>query len=168
MPIEFGRRLNPSWDALRAKSVIGAPIDETVFSGGGLQNKIYVWHADASPLAVFDPTEAGVNAALAVCTWGDMLVIPSVNIIMSSGITLVEGLALIGEGENSVLSFSGFSGTAITMAAWSTIWNLGIRMISNGTTALAIDGQFGSVVIAPCFVLAAGGSMSNIGVKYGA
>lgn len=171
MPIKFGERLNPTWDALRARTLTGGEIAEAainISAGGGLTNQIIVWHADTSPIALFDPNEAGLRAALAVCAWRDTLVIPSVDIQVTANVTLVSGMALAGLGENSILTFSGFSGTAITMATWAIIYNLGVRQFSNGTTALGIDGRFNSAVIAPCFVEVSGGSVSNIGVQYGA
>lgn len=69
---------------------------------GGLQNKIYVWHADSSTVDIFDPTSAGLNSAIAAAVSGDTVWLPSVTI--SGNHTIPANIRVIGISRGAVLS----------------------------------------------------------------
>lgn len=136
----FGQRTNPSWDALRVQtlSVLGG-IAVNSGSDAGLLNRIYVWHADTSTLGVYFPDESGINDALAAAAAGDTIWLPSVAIALTSGKIIPAGVTLIGLSLNSILSFSGFSGTALTLSTGSFLCNCRIQFVSSGSDEIAID-----------------------------
>ncbi len=96
---------------------VGSGLPPVAGEGGALENKIYLWPTDGSTITTFDPDQAGLIAALAAAVAGDMVWLPSIEIALTSGITVGAGVVLCGISLGSILAFSGFTGTAITMAA---------------------------------------------------
>src|SRR5512139_3215867 len=115
---------DPQYDALRVLSTqalqIGS-VDNTTPSGGGLENKIYLWPSDGSTITTYAATQAGLIAALAAAVSGDTVWLPSIPIALATGVTIPAGVALRGISHNAILTFSGFSGTAVTLSAGSLV-----------------------------------------------
>lgn len=156
----------PIPDAFRVLTLALGNNAGSISSGaGGLTNQIVVWYADGSPLGFFDPTEAGLIAALAATTGNDTIALPSVNIALGAAITIPVGVALVGLGEDSILTFAGFNGTAITGALGVSLSNFGLYYTGDG---IGIDARFSNMVVDPRFVILTSGDAANIGVKMGA
>ena len=158
-------RQQPIQDAFR---VLTLALDDGAAGSGGsvslsgvLQNKIYVWHADGSTLGVYDLDEAGLQGAIAAAVSGDTIIFPSVTIALTVALTLTTGVLLRGLGENSILSFSGFSGAALTLEANCSLANFTLNFVSNGTTATGIQLADNNVSV-HVNVNVSGGSASNI------
>lgn len=97
MPNKLFGIADPYYDALRVQSNQAVWPDAGGSSsgiGGLLENKIYLWPADGSTIATFDPTEAGLIAALAAAASGDTVWMPSIPIACTSSITIPAGVAL--------------------------------------------------------------------------
>lgn len=128
--IPLGMRNNPGWDALRIQSLngLGGLISDNQSTGafGGLENKIYLWLPDGSPLLSYAVTEAGLNDALTASREGGAITLPSMQIDLTASITIPIGVALIGlSHDGSILSFSGLSAaSAIVHSARSTLEHL--------------------------------------------
>jgi hypothetical protein len=162
-------RNNPHDDALRLRTLaLSSDSGAGGGAGSGLQNKIYVWHADGSTPGMYAATEAGLIAALSAAASGDTVWLPSIEIALAAAITLPAGIALIGIDESAVLSFTGFSGTAITMAAGAMCKNFSMVFVATGTTSLGIDARFAGALIDGVAVTVSGGSSSNVAIYIGA
>lgn len=116
---------DPDYDARRVRSSQSISPDlgggSPPIGGSGLENKIYLWHADGSAIDVFDPNQAGLVAALAGAAAGDTVWLPSIPIACTAAITIPASVALVGLSHKSILSFSGFAGAAIVLSAGSII-----------------------------------------------
>lgn len=167
MPVQPFGRADPQYDALRVFSGI-ATDDTSSGAGSGLLNRIYLWPTDGSTPSDYAPTEAGLTAALAAAVSGDTVWLPSMSIALTAGVTLIAGTTLIGIDESAVLSFTGFSGTAVTMAANATCKNFSITFVATGTTSLGIDARFTNALIDGVSVTVSGGSSSNVAIYMGA
>lgn len=110
---------DPQYDALRVQSnqavwpdAGGAP----VIGAGGIENKIYVWHADGSTIDLFDPDAAGLALALAAAASGDTVWLPSIPIACTAAITVPASVALTGISHDAILTFTGFATAAVTLS----------------------------------------------------
>lgn len=115
---------DPQYDALRVQSnqaiwpdAGGAPVG----GAGGLENKIYVWHADGSTVDLFAPDATGLGLALAAAASGDTVWLPSIPIALTAAVTIPASVALTGISHDASLTFSGFSTAAIVLSANSII-----------------------------------------------
>lgn len=161
---------DPIYDALRVRS--GQSIAPDLGGGssgaGGIENKIYVWYADGSTVDLFDPTETGLDSAIAAAaSSGDTIWLPSIDIPISAAKTLGAGVAMRGISHKAILTFSGFSGTALTLSAGSFIEGFTISMTSNGTTAIGVNAEVADAVINDMDITADGGSTTNIAIGAG-
>ncbi len=138
--IQIGQRNNPAWDALRIQSLnrLGGLLSDNQSPSviTGLDNRIYLWQFDGTPVLNFDVTETGLNDAIAVARDGGAITIPSMTIALTASITLPIGVTLIGlSREGSILSFTGLSSaSAIVHTARSTLEHL--TVIVAGTQPL--------------------------------
>ena len=138
-------------------------------SGGLLENKIYRWPADlAQAITTYDPTEAGVNTALAAVSAYDTLTMPSVAIAMTAGITIPANVEVWFLSRNSILSFSGFSGTAITLSAGSTLQRPVVRFVATGDEAIGIEASAADCQVIDPDVEVSGGTLRNHAINGGA
>lgn len=129
----------PQYDALRVLStqaLQAGPGDGTSEAGGGLENKIYLWQPDGSSLIAYAPDAAGLALALAAAYDGGTIVLPSMQIDLTDGITLPVGVTLIGlSRDETVLSFTTLNNeSAITHSARATLEHL--TVIVAGTQPL--------------------------------
>ncbi len=138
--IPFGQRNNPAWDALRVHSLdrLGGLLSDNQAPAviNGLNNRIYVWQFDGTPILDFDPDAIGLGTAIGVARDGGAITIPSMTIALTASITLPIGVTLIGlSREGSRLSFTGLSGaSAVIHTARSTLEHL--TVIVAGTQPL--------------------------------
>lgn len=110
---------DPGYDALRIYSgqSIAPDLGGGSTGGGGVENKIYVWHADGSTIDLFDSDTAGLTLALAAWAAGDVVWLPACTIAGNFTITqTVYGI----DRKRSILS------GAITLNAGAVINNLSI------------------------------------------
>lgn len=125
MPVQPFGKADPVYDALRVQSNQATWPDAGGGSGSvggaGIENKIYLWPADASTVSTFDPTEAGLIAALAAAVSGDTVWLPSIPIACTAARTIPAGVALRGISHNAILNFSGFAGACVVLSADSII-----------------------------------------------
>lgn len=147
MPYERFGQNHPILDAARVKSlqglgsvgdgtgltnlVAGADIDinGNVISRSG--NKILLYDSAGAILREYAATQAGLVAALTAWTAGDTVLIPSLTIACTSGITT--GATIKGVNElTSTISFSGFGGAALTLTDGGLLSDLSIAF--NGTS----------------------------------
>jgi len=142
----------------------GPDIDVVGMRIGRGGDSILVFFANGDPVAEFTTLDAAVAAATAA---GDTIVLPSRTIAVSAGATLAAGVALVGMSDKSVLSFSGFSGTAITLAADAICYGFTLTYASSDTTAVGIDAQFAGALVRGVVVNVSGGSVSNVGIMLG-
>lgn len=130
---------DPQYDALRVLSTQalqagqGDGISEI---GGGLENKIYLWQPDGSSLIAYTPDSAGLALAIAAAYDGGTIVLPSIQIDLTDGITLPVGVTMVGlSRDGTILSFTTLSNeSAITHTARSTLEHL--TVIVAGTQPL--------------------------------
>lgn len=160
-------------DALRTATLInprtgagGSGSGELPPGSGG--NRILLYRADGSALVEYPPTQAGLGDALAAASYRDTVWLPSIEIALAAGCSVPEGVALVGIDENALLSFSGFSGTAITLAADAMCYNFRVVMASSGATAIGVDARFANALVEQMAVEVSGGSTDNIAVWAGA
>ncbi len=162
---------DPLQDARRVRTaqlITDAVSNSNLPAAFALENKIYLWPADGGAISTFEATAVGLGEALAAATAGDTIWLPSIPIAISANITLGTYTALVGISEYAMLIFSGFSDTALTMAAGAVCHGFSLVFQSNGTTAIGIDARFSGAVIDNVSVYAFGGSSSNIAVYAGA
>lgn len=160
---------DPHYDALRVQSnqAIMAGAGDGVVPGSGLENKIYLWHSDGSTIATYDPDQAGLIAALAAAFNGDTIWMPSISIALATGITVPADVTLAGISENAVMSFSGASGTLITLADGVRLFNFNIRATSDGIGITVIDARYNNVVVAITSLIVYAGVANDIGILSG-
>lgn len=89
----------------------------------GLTNSIYLWHADGSTIEVYDPTETGLNAAIAAATAGDTIWLPSIPITLTAAITIPADVAVIGISGQSKLLMGAISGGAYSFPSTPVLDN---------------------------------------------
>src|SRR5512139_1293156 len=133
---------DPFQDARRVRTaqIYTEAISQASLPGGfALENKIYLWPADGGAISTFDADQAGLIAALAATATGDTAWLPSIAIALTTGVTVPAGVVLIGISDNAALSFSGFSGAAVTLSADSTVYGISIAIVSNGVDAIGVD-----------------------------
>jgi len=165
----FGKR-DPNWDALRAATLGSSPgaLASGIVSGVA-QNKIVLYRAIGGPLAIYEPTMAGLVAALEGASDGDTVWLPSIQIgPITTGVALPPGIAVVGLSEMSMLVFTQFSGTAVTMNDNSVVRGFLVSFQSNGTTAIGIDARFPGAAVDNMIVVVDGGSVTNVAVWAGA
>ena len=160
----------PIKDALRVLTLAGASAAAGGGGGvtGGVQNKIYLWHADGSTLDIFDPDQAGLIAALAAAAAGDTVWLPSVPIALTAAITIAANVTLIGISDKAALTFTGFSGTAITLSESAALIECGVTFVSNGTTAIGVEASAAGVIVQHVHITASGGTLTNHAINSGA
>ena len=164
---------NQITDWLRAQTPFlpgGVNLDGSTSIGGGIENKIYVWHADGSSIDVFDPfavTDAGLIGAMAVAASGDTIWLPSIPITLTAGITLPVNVNMIGISDNSILSFSGFSGAAITLSANSTVTHFTLTFTATGDDAIGIEAGAADCRVIDVDVTVSGGAVQNHAINGG-
>ncbi len=172
MSYAFGRRNNPAWDALRVQSLnrLGGLVSDNQTPGalGGLTNSIYVWHADGTDLAIYDPDQAGLNSAIGVAATGDTIWLPSVPIALTAGITIPANVALRGISLDAILSFSGFSGAAITMAANAVCDHFTFTYTPSGNNSIGLDARFSGAIVNHVRGSILGSATGCVGVYAGA
>lgn len=151
-------------NVVRSVVVEGPGIDVTSDATVGLGgDTILLYKANGNPVAEY----ATLAAAAAAAGSGDTIVLPSQTIALTAGVTLPAGVALVGMGDKSIISASGFSGTAITLAADAMCRSFALAFVSNGTTAIGIDARFARAKIIDVTVMVSGGSASNVAVEMG-
>lgn len=96
---------DPVYDALRIRSgqSIAPDLGGGTTGGSGLENKIYVWHADGSTIDTFDADGAGLNLANAAAVSGDTIWLPSISITLSGTLTIAAGRTVTGISWASIL-----------------------------------------------------------------
>lgn len=96
---------DPVYDALRIRSgqSIAPDLGGGTTGGSGLENKIYVWHADGSTIDLFEATGAGLNLANAAAVSGDTIWLPSMSITLSGTLTIATGVTVTGISWKSIL-----------------------------------------------------------------
>lgn len=155
MPREFGQRINPSWDASRVRTLFGPLVFDTSDFSAGLQNKIILWPADGSTLSFFDPTEAGLNAAITAAATGDTIWRPSVSIALTAGVTLPTNTDTIGISQKAILSGSGFSGAMITTGA-AILEHGALSFAASGSPSVAVDARTLTALVSSMKIVATG------------
>lgn len=97
--------------------------------GGLPPNKIILYPASGAPAVIYEPTQAGLVAALAAAVSGDQVWCPkNITIALTTGVTIPGGVIL----QNPNLSFSGFSGDAVTLSSGSILVNFNIFFNGSG------------------------------------
>lgn len=141
-----------------------------VSGGGNVPNKILLYPANGNPVVIYEPTQSDLLAAIAAQVDGDRIILPPVPILMGvSAGTLVAGGSIEGADWNSVIYFSGFSGTALTLSERSICKGLAIYFDGTGNNdAICLDQQVLGSVIDNCFIWAYGATNNNVGIKTGA
>lgn len=151
MPVQPFGKADPQYDALRVlshQSIDPGPGDGSTSPSGGLENKIYVWHADGSTIDTFDPDETGLNAALAGAASGDTVWLPSIPIALTAAVTVPAEVSVKGLSHKSILNFSGFSDPCMVLSAGSIIQDMTVNhtdgkwfsATASGSKALRIHG----------------------------
>lgn len=160
---------DPQYDALRVFSAQSLEVTagDGAVSTGGLENKIYLWPADGSPISTYAATQAGLVSALAAAVSGDTVWLPSIPIALTTGVTVPAGANLIGISDNAALSFSGFSGAAVTLSAGSSIFGFSITMVSNGVDAIGVNAVAAGSRAEHLTIVVSGGSTRNLRVLSG-
>lgn len=126
-------------------------------------DSILIFYANGDPVAEL----ATLADAAASATSGDTIVLPSRMIAITAGVTLAAGVALVGMSDKSVISASGFSGTAITLSAGSICSGFTLNFVATGTTAIGISACAANALVRDMTVTVSGGSTSNIGIVTG-
>lgn len=150
MPIQPFGQADPIYDSLRVpsnQSIWNGPNDSGN-TGGGLENKIYLWPSDASTISTYDPTEAGLDAAITAAAAGDTIWLPSIEIACTTQKTIPASVALRGISHKATLNFSGFAGACIVLSADSIIQDFTLNHAdgkwfdasADGSKALRIHG----------------------------
>lgn len=150
MPIQPFGQADPIYDSLRVpsnQSIWNGPNDSGN-TGGGLENKIYLWPSDASTISTYDPTEAGLDAAITAAAAGDTIWLPSIEIACTTQKTIPASVALRGISHNAILNFSGFADPCIILSADSVIEDFSLNhddgkwfdASADGSKALRIHG----------------------------
>jgi hypothetical protein len=124
-------------------------------------NVILLYDSSGAVLSEYPATQAGLVASFAAATSGDTVLCPKqIPIACTSGITLPAGVTL----RDPNLSFSGFSGTGVTMSAGSSIFNFSIVFDGSGAVALGVlaSGLSCSLIQGDVFV---GGATANTGYE---
>lgn len=106
-------------------------------------DSVLVFFCNGDPVAEYASLEEAITAA----TSGDTIVLPSQTITLTAGVTLGTGVALVGMSDKSIISASGFSGTAITMAADAICWRFGLIYVSSNTTGIGINACFAGAIV---------------------
>lgn len=138
--------------------------------GGTVPNKILLYPSNGGAVSIYEPTQADLLAAIAAQTDGDRIVLPPIPILMTATAgSIVAGGSLEGSDWNSILYFSGFSGTALTLNQWSICSSVAIYFDGTGNNdAIGISAQALGAVVDNCFVWAFGATNNNVGIKTGA
>ena len=162
-------RSDISYDALRL-ATLSAPNAGGGNSGNNaaIGNSIYVWHADGSAVDQFEPTNTGLLLAIATIRGDDTIWIPSIRIELTAAITMPAGSSLVGiNREQSILSFTGFNGTAITLGIDAAAANLTVIFVNSSTTAYVISATASGSVVERVTISVSGGSVFNLGIMGG-
>lgn len=124
----------PDYDARRVRSSqsIAPDLGGGTTGGSGLENKIYVWHADGSTIDTFDPDAAGLTLAIAAAATGDTIWLPSISIALTAGVTIPASVTVRGIGTSASLSFSGFSGDGVTLSSGSVLQDVTVTFNGAG------------------------------------
>lgn len=124
---------DPVYDALRIRSgqSIAPDLGGGTTGGSGLENKIYVWHADGSAIDTFDADAAGLALAIAAAAAGDTIWLPSINIALTAAITIPANVTLVGISDQAELQFGSISGAALTLSAESVLDRLFVTQTAN-------------------------------------
>lgn len=85
------------------------------------------------------PVESELIAALASALYGDSIFLPSIKIELVQGITVPQGVHVFGIDKAAILSFAGFSGTAIVLAEDVELKDLTIQL---GDNIDGVDARF--------------------------
>jgi hypothetical protein len=128
---------------------------------------ILIYRASGIPVIEYPATEAGLLDSCAAAAAGDVIWLPAIDITLTSGLTIPIDVGLIAVGRQCRLSFSGFSGVAITCGANSTVMGFSIDFTATGTTAIGIDARAEGVVVDRMIVEVDGGTTLNIAVDTG-
>src|SRR3989304_2074621 len=110
---------------------------------------------------------AGPGAAVAAAWPRSAVRLPSREITMTAGTPVPEGVALTGLSKKAYLNFSGFNGTAITMALDAVCHGFSVKFVSNGANAIGINGHYPGTLISDCPVSVKGGTVLNHGIWTG-
>jgi hypothetical protein len=144
--------------------LVVAGLNVTVGRGG---DKILLFDSGGNPIAEYAATNAGLVAAVAAATSGDIIRLYAYNIALTQALTLAAGVSLCGIGWNSKITAAGFNGAAITMAADCLCENFELDYTSNGADSVGIDASALRTAVRLCHVSVSGGAASNIAVKLG-
>jgi hypothetical protein len=142
------------------------------FSGGnlfgyGIENEIHLLDSAGELVRTYSATAAGLAAANSAATSGDVIDCPyHLTIALTSAFTQAGGVTI----RNANLSFSGFSGTAITMSAYSLMERS--QVVFDGTgqanaTGVLINGVAASLYKVDCIVSNATGTSTAFDLKGG-
>lgn len=141
---------DPVYDALRIRSgqSIAPDLGGGTTGGSGLENKIYVWHADGSAIDTLDPDATGMDLALAGASSGDTVWLTACTI--SGDHTVPASVAVIGiDRAASILTGQ------ITLSSGSTLENLTISRSGGASDVTCIIGpSSGMARVISCLLLA--------------
>lgn len=162
-------KLDPHYDAMRVATIARVGLGRGQVSPAliGVKNLVALYDSGQEIVTYYPATQAGLVSALALAGNNDSVWLPSRIIVLTTGIVLLAGAALLGIDEKAALSFSSFSGTAITMAANSICYNFRMTFTSNGVTAIGVDARFSGSKTDRLIVEIAGGSTTRVGVWAG-
>jgi len=110
----LARRLRPFFTAQVSSLITGGAVSEgpdidLVPTTGGTQvgrggDTVLLFDSGGNPIAEYAATQAGLVAALAAWTSGDMVQIPAINITITGTLTIPAGVYLTGMGNDSILT----------------------------------------------------------------
>jgi hypothetical protein len=133
-----------------------------------LANHIYLWPADGGDVLDYPPDETGLGAAITAAVSGDTIWLPSIEIALTAGITLVAGSILRGISQGSILNFSGFSGTAIAMAENAICDHFHFDFTPSGNDSIGLDARFSGAIVNHVRGYILGATTGGVALRVGA
>ena len=135
---------DPLQDARRVRTaqMFTDGMNQTDLTGGGLENKIWLWQPDGSPIITYTPDEAGITAACVAARDGGKIQLPSIKIDLTAALTLPLGVTMRGiSRDGSILSFTGLSAaSAIVHSARSTLDNVTV-IVDGAQPLIGVDAR---------------------------
>jgi hypothetical protein len=156
-----------------AQRVLTLALDELGGGAGGvgslLLNRILHFDASSDTITLYEATQAGLLAALVAATAGDTVRLPSRTITLTTAITVPSGASLAGiVGGAALLSFSGFGGVAITLAAYARATSFALDFSATTSPSTGINGRALGTWIEQVRVRVTGPGPGDIGIDTGA
>lgn len=159
------------YDAQRVLTLALDQIGGGAGAGAGLLlNRVLHFDADIDLVTPYQANQLGLMSALNVAAAGDTVWLPSRTITLTAALTIPAGVTLAGiVGGEAYLSFSGFSGVAITLNIGSRCINFALDFVANGgASCVGIDGRKLGTWIESMRVRVRGATAENIAIYTGA